>query len=48
MPSALLEPLLALAAGIVILITPRILKYALAAYLIVIGFAGVVRYLGVA
>ena len=48
MPSALLEPLLALAAGIVILITPRILKFALAAYLIVIGCAGVVRYLGVA
>lgn len=39
---------MALAAGIIILITPRVLKFALAAYLIVIGFFGVARYLGVA
>lgn len=48
MPSALVEPLLALAAGIIILITPQILKYAIAAYLFIIGAAGVARYLGVA
>ncbi len=48
MDSAFLEPLLALAAGIVILITPRILRYAVAAYLVVIGAAGIARYLGVA
>lgn len=48
MESAFLEPLLALAAGILILITPRFLRYAVAAYLVVIGTAGVARYLGVA
>ncbi|BBK31167.1 DUF3096 family protein [Stella humosa] len=35
-----LQPLLALVIGILILIFPRILNYAVAAYLIVIGVMG--------
>lgn len=36
-----LQPLLALAAGILILIMPRLLNYVVAAYLILIGVTGI-------
>jgi hypothetical protein len=36
----LISPLVALAAGILILIVPRLLNYIVAIYLIVIGVAG--------
>ena len=36
----LIQPLLALIAGILILIVPRILNYVIAAYLILFGLAG--------
>lgn len=35
-----IQPLIALIAGILILIAPRILNYVVAAYLILIGIAG--------
>lgn len=35
-----IQPLIALIAGILILIAPRILNYIVAAYLILIGIAG--------
>ncbi len=35
-----LEPLLALIAGVVILIKPKLLNYIIAAYLIVVGVVG--------
>ena len=35
-----IQPLLALVAGILILIVPRILNYVIAAYLILFGLAG--------
>ena len=38
-----LEPLLALAPGLLTIIKPKLLKYVVAAYLIVIGIAGLVR-----
>ena len=40
-----LEPLVALIAGVLVLIYPKILNYVVAAYLIVIGGAGLLRYL---
>ena len=36
----LIQPLLALIAGVVILLVPRILTYVVAAYLILFGLAG--------
>jgi len=38
-----LQPLLALIAGILILIFPRILNYVIAAYLILVGVLGLLR-----
>jgi len=38
-----LEPVVALVAGILILIMPRLLNYIVAVYLIVIGAAGLLR-----
>lgn len=38
-----LQPLLALAAGILILIIPRLLNYVVAAYLILIGLTGILN-----
>jgi hypothetical protein len=38
-----LQPLVALIAGILILLMPRLLNYIVAIYLIVIGVAGLVR-----
>jgi len=40
-----LEPLAALAAGILVLVQPKILNYVVAAYLIVIGGSGVMKSL---
>jgi hypothetical protein len=37
---AVLQPLIALIAGILILIVPRVLNYVIAIYLILIGLAG--------
>lgn len=37
------QPLLALIAGILILIAPRLLNYIIAIYLIIIGIAGLIR-----
>lgn len=37
------EPLLALAAGILVLVQPKILNYVVAAYLIAIGGTGVMK-----
>ena len=39
-PVVLVQPLLALIAGVLILIVPRILNYVIAAYLILFGLAG--------
>lgn len=39
-----IDPVVALIAGIVILVFPRLLNYAIAAYLIVIGLSGIVRF----
>jgi len=38
-----LQPLIALIAGILILVAPRLLKYIVAVYLIVVGVLGLVR-----
>ena len=38
-----LQPLVALAAGILILLMPRLLNYIVAIYLIIIGVAGLIR-----
>jgi hypothetical protein len=38
-----LQPLVALIAGILILLVPRLLNYIVAIYLIVIGITGLVR-----
>jgi hypothetical protein len=38
-----LQPLVALAAGILILLMPRLLNYIIAIYLIVIGVSGLLR-----
>lgn len=40
-----LEPLAALAAGILVLVQPKILNYVVAGYLILIGGTGVMRTL---
>mgnify|MGYP001412469083 CR=1 FL=1 len=45
MPDVEIGPLLALIAGIVILIAPRILNYVIAAYLIVVGLLGLFPHL---
>lgn len=39
---ALLQPIIALAAGIIILIAPRVLNYVVAIYLIVVGVLGLI------
>lgn len=38
-----LQPLLALAAGILILVMPRLLNYVVAGYLILVGLAGILN-----
>jgi hypothetical protein len=42
--AALLHPLIALIAGILILIVPRLLNYVVAIYLILIGILGILPY----
>jgi hypothetical protein len=45
MPEAtLLHPLIALVAGILILIMPRLLNYVVAIYLILVGILGILPY----
>jgi hypothetical protein len=44
--AAILHPLLALVAGILILIFPRILNYVVAIYLILIGLLGLFPQIG--
>jgi len=41
----LLQPLIALIAGILILLTPRLLNYIVAIYLIIIGLAGLLPHI---
>jgi hypothetical protein len=41
----ILQPLIALLAGVLILIVPRLLNYIVAIYLILIGLAGVLPHL---
>jgi hypothetical protein len=38
------QPLIALVAGILILLIPRLLNYIVAVYLIVVGLLGLLRY----
>lgn len=38
-----MEPVLALAAGILVLIMPKLLNYIVAAYLIAVGLVGILR-----
>lgn len=42
----ILQPLIALIAGILILVMPRLLNYIVAIYLIVVGLAGLLPHLG--
>jgi hypothetical protein len=46
MQIVIIQPLIALIAGVLILIIPRLLNYIVAIYLIVIGVAGLVAQLG--
>jgi hypothetical protein len=41
-----IQPLVALVAGILILISPRLLNYVVAAYLIFVGITGLLPHLG--
>jgi hypothetical protein len=41
----LLQPLIALIAGILILLVPRLLNYIVAVYLIIIGLAGLLPHI---
>ncbi|HWM30358.1 MAG TPA: DUF3096 domain-containing protein [Methyloceanibacter sp.] len=45
MDPVLLNPLIALVAGILILLVPRLLNYVVAIYLIVIGIIGLAHHL---
>lgn len=45
MDPVLLNPLIALIAGILILLVPRLLNYVVAIYLIVIGILGLAHHL---
>jgi hypothetical protein len=44
--AVMIQPLIALIAGILILIVPRLLNYIVALYLIIIGLAGLLPYFG--
>ena len=44
--AVMIQPLIALMAGILILIIPRLLNYIVAIYLIIIGLTGLLPYLG--
>ena len=41
---ALVQPAIALVAGIIILLAPRVLNYVIAIYLIVVGIVGLSAY----
>jgi len=41
----LLQPLIALIAGILILLVPRLLNYIVAVYLIIVGLAGLLPHI---
>ena len=43
MPTHNLQPLVALIAGILILVFPRLLNYVVALYLIIVGILGLLR-----
>ncbi len=43
MYTPLLEPIVALTAGILILVMPRLLNYIVAIYLIIVGILGLIR-----
>jgi hypothetical protein len=45
MTAVIVQPLIALIAGILILIVPRLLNYIVAIYLIVVGLAGLLPHL---
>lgn len=47
MDIALVQPLVALIAGVLILIMPRLLNYIVAIYLIIVGLAGLAGQFGV-
>ncbi|WP_078708238.1 DUF3096 domain-containing protein [Consotaella salsifontis] len=42
--SIAIQPLIALVAGVLILIAPRLLNYVVAIYLIIIGIAGLAHF----
>jgi hypothetical protein len=44
--AVMIQPLVALVAGILILIMPRLLNYIVAIYLIIVGLAGLLPQLG--
>jgi hypothetical protein len=44
--AALLHPIIALIAGVLILIVPRLLNYVVAIYLILIGILGILPHFG--
>ena len=44
--AVIVQPLVALIAGILILIVPRLLNYIVAIYLIIVGLAGLLPHLG--
>jgi len=46
MPEALLNPVIALIAGILILVVPRLLNYVVAIYLILVGVLGIFPHIG--
>jgi DUF3096 family protein len=46
MQIVIVEPLVALIAGILILIIPRLLNYIVAVYLILVGVAGLLEHFG--
>jgi hypothetical protein len=43
---AILHPLIALIAGVLILLVPRVLNYVVAGYLILVGVLGLLPHLG--
>jgi hypothetical protein len=46
MTAVIIQPLIALIAGILILIIPRLLNYIVAIYLIIVGLTGLLPHLG--
>ena len=44
MSQALLQPVIALVAGVLILAVPRLLNYVVALYLIIVGILGILQH----